>query len=343
MFNPSLSPDGQRVAVDISDPKAANVDVWVIDLKDNTTARFTFDAVEEATPVWSPDGGRIAYQSANAGTKVKETSGLGEGRIVAQRPSVTLTTGNNNFPNAWSRDGASLLTAVEGVGRENQHLALFRIGDPRPTKLLVTDGNQKNGQISPDGNWLAYASDESGESAIYVTTFPRAAGKWQVSAGGGFEPRWGADGSPPIHREPVRPPLTCCSPEHYYERDRRRAVELLVPTHRAVTPSLQWHHRSSGSLAENRDALRTSPAPLVPLHTIRRFHAIHHMPIRLRVLKAGRHHTEHVLISRHVSCLFLDGWSCFLVVGPTGFCVVFERSCSRFVLDLRRWWPAATA
>ena len=202
MFNPSLSPDGQRVAVDISDPKAANVDVWVIDLNDNTTARFTFDAVEEATPVWSPDGGRIAYQSANTGTKVKETSGLGDGRIVAQRPSVTLTTGNNNFPNAWSRDGASLLTAVEGVGREDQHLALFRIGDPRPTKLLVTDGNQKNGQISPDGNWLAYASDESGESAIYVTTFPRAAGKWQVSAGGGSEPRWGADGLEIFYLDP---------------------------------------------------------------------------------------------------------------------------------------------
>ena len=204
MFNPSLSPDGQRVAVDISDPKAANVDVWVIDLKDNTTARLTFDADEEATPVWSPDGGRIAYQSSSTGTKVKETSGLGEGRIAAQRPSVSLSIGNNNFPNAWSRDGASLLTTFEGVGRENAHLALFRIGDPRPTKVLVTSGHQTNGQISPDGNWLAYASDESGESAIYVTTFPRAAGKWQVSAGGGYEPRWSADGSEIFYLDPER-------------------------------------------------------------------------------------------------------------------------------------------
>jgi roadblock/LC7 domain-containing protein len=95
---------------------------------------------------------------------------------------VSLTTGNNNYPTSWSRDGASLLATVEGVGLERAHLALFRIGDPRPTRLGTTTGTQTNGQISPDGNWLAYASDESGESAVYVTTFPDAAGKWQVRA-----------------------------------------------------------------------------------------------------------------------------------------------------------------
>jgi Tol biopolymer transport system component len=204
MFNPALSPDGQRVAVDITDPKTANGDVWVIDLEDNTTAQLTFEDVEEATPVWSPDGGRIAYQTSDTGTKVKETSGLGEGRIAAQRPSVTLPTGNNNFPNAWSRDGASLLTTFEGVGRENAYLALFRIGDPRPTKLRITDGNQRNGQISPDGKWVAYASDESGESVIYVTTYPGGAGQFQVSAGGGSEPRWSGDGSEIFYLDPER-------------------------------------------------------------------------------------------------------------------------------------------
>jgi len=194
MFNPSLSPDGRRVAVDISDAKASNVDVWVIDLDGDTAGRFTFDPVEEATPVWSPDGGRIAYQSSDTGTKVKVTSGFEDGRIVAQRPAISLTIGNNIFPNSWSRDGTSLVAMVEGVGLENAHLALFRIGDPRPTKLVTTNSNQTNGQISPDGNWLAYASDESGESAVYVTTFPGGAGKWQVSVGGGSEPRWRGDG-----------------------------------------------------------------------------------------------------------------------------------------------------
>jgi Tol biopolymer transport system component len=202
MFNPSLSPDGRRVAVDIVDAKASNVDVWVIDLQGDTAGRFTFDPVEEATPVWSPDGARIAYQAADTGTKVKVTSGFEDGRIVAQRPAVSLTTGNNIYPSSWSRDGTSVLAKVEGVGLEPAHLALFRIGDPRPTRLGTTNGNQANGQISPDGNWLAYASDESGESAVYVTTFPGAAGKWQVSVGGGSEPRWRGDGQEIFYLDP---------------------------------------------------------------------------------------------------------------------------------------------
>jgi Tol biopolymer transport system component len=194
MFNPSLSPDGQRVAVDITDGKTANVDVWVIDVEGDTAGRFTFDPVQEATPVWSPDGGRIAYQASDSGTKMKVTSGFGDGHVVAQRPAVSLTIGNNNFPNSWSRDGASLLAKVEGVGLEGAHLALFKIGNPRPTRLLTTNSDQTNGQISPDGHWLAYASDESGESVVYVTAFPSAAGKWQVSVGSGSEPRWRGDG-----------------------------------------------------------------------------------------------------------------------------------------------------
>ncbi len=282
MFNPSLSPDGQRVAVDISDAESGECR-RVGDRSEGQHDRPThIRRAEEATPVWSPDGGRIAYQSTIHRDEGEGDQRFGGGRIAAQRPSVSLSIGNNNFPNAWSRDGASLLTTFEGVGRENAHLALFRIGDPRPTKLLVTSGHQTNGQISPDGNWLAYASDESGESAVYVTTFPRAAGKWQVSAGGGSEPRWSADGQEifyldpertltavavrtgtavtfssgpprPLFRARVRPadfehrpfsydvtkdgrrfivnryvrPVTCRSPEHHSERDRRRGARLV--------------------------------------------------------------------------------------------------------------------
>ena len=128
MFNPTLSPDGQRVAVDISDAKTSNVDVWVIDLEGDTAGRFTFDPAEEATPVWSPDGGRIAYQSNDTGTKVKVTSGFEDGRVVAQRPALSVTIGNNSWPSSWSRDGALLVAKVDGVGLEYAHLALFRMG-----------------------------------------------------------------------------------------------------------------------------------------------------------------------------------------------------------------------
>ena len=195
MYNPSLSPDGQQLAADISDPIASNVDVWTFDLRAGTSGRFTFGALEETTPVWAPDGSRIAYATTDLGTEVKLTTGLEKERIIAERPAATLSMGGNLvLPNSWSRNGEYVLTTNSGTGQEPSYLALFKIGDQKPVRMLAGKGNQTNGQISPDGKWLAYASDESGGWNIYATTFPSAAGKWQVSVGGGTEPRWRDDG-----------------------------------------------------------------------------------------------------------------------------------------------------
>ena len=130
IYNPSLSPDGQQLAADIADPKASNVDVWTFDLRAGTSGRFTFGALEEATPVWAPDGGRIAYGSSDTGMEVKITSGLEEERIVAQRPATRLSMGGGLVsPNSWSRDGKYVVTRIDGMGREPSHLALFKIGE----------------------------------------------------------------------------------------------------------------------------------------------------------------------------------------------------------------------
>jgi Tol biopolymer transport system component/tRNA A-37 threonylcarbamoyl transferase component Bud32 len=194
-YNPSLSPGGQQLAADISDPATANVDVWTFDLKAGTSGRFTFGAIEETTPVWAPDGSRIAYGTTDLGAEVKLTTGLEQERLIAERPVATLTRGGNLvLPNSWSRNGEYVLTTNSGTGQEPSYLALFKIGDQKPVRRLAGKGNQTNGQISPDGKWLVYASDESGGWDIYATTFPGAAGKWQVSVGGGTEPRWRDDG-----------------------------------------------------------------------------------------------------------------------------------------------------
>lgn len=195
IYNPSLSPDGQQVAADIADPKTSNLDVWTFGLRAGTTGRFTFGAVEEATPVWAPDGSRIAYGSGDAGMEVKITTGLEEERVVAQRPVTRLSMGGGLVsPNSWSRDGKYIVARVDGMGREPSHLALFTIGGQTLQRMMASNGNQANGQISPDGKWLAYATDESGGWNVYATTFPGAAGKWQVSIAGGTEPRWRDDG-----------------------------------------------------------------------------------------------------------------------------------------------------
>ncbi len=96
------------------------------------------------------------------------------------------------LPNSWSLDDKQILcTRQTSLG---EHLEVLSVAGGEPTRFLSGKGSEANGQISPDGKWVAYASDESGAWEIYVTSFPGAVGKWQVSRGGGTEPRWRGDG-----------------------------------------------------------------------------------------------------------------------------------------------------
>jgi eukaryotic-like serine/threonine-protein kinase len=195
--NPSLSPDGGRAVIDITDPKAFNVSLWIDDLRQNTASRFTFVGEHEqepgsfaATGIWSRDGNRLAYyRNIAGGTEllIKAASGL--------QPERTVIRVNQDeiIPNSWSRDDQQILcTSHPAAGGSN--LVLIDAASGKRTPFLEAKFSQTNGQISPDGKWAAYASNETGDWEIYVTTFPNPVGKWQVSRGGGTEPRWRGDG-----------------------------------------------------------------------------------------------------------------------------------------------------
>ena len=191
MANPTLSPDDSRVAVDISDLKNNNVDVWLLSTSHSGNARFTFDPAEEVSGVWSRDGSMLAYRSVfmnGSSIFTKRASGLEREKLLVQGPAR-----EDIIPNSWSVDGQQILCTNQGPSR--WYLMLAPTGGGAPIPLLNSKANETNGQISPDGKWVAYASDESGVWEIYVTSFPGAAGKWQVSRGGGTEPRWRADGN----------------------------------------------------------------------------------------------------------------------------------------------------
>jgi eukaryotic-like serine/threonine-protein kinase len=189
--NPNLSPDDGRVALDITDVKANNVDIWLQSTRASGTAeRFTFDPEEEVSAVWSRDGSMLAYRSSlDSGATIflKRATGLEREKSIGQnRPAEDL------IPNAWSPDEQEILCT--DFSPVDLHLELWPVAGGSSTRFLPGRSNQSNGQISPDGKWLAYASDESGSWEIYVTSFPSAAGKWQVSRAGGTEPRWRGDG-----------------------------------------------------------------------------------------------------------------------------------------------------
>jgi Tol biopolymer transport system component len=191
--NPSLSPDNQKAVMDIADAKANNVNIWLSDLQRGTSSRFTFDTTEDSAAAWSRDGSTIAYRSSLSDTQifVKASQGLQAPRKIFE---VSPDHSNDDMiPNVWSPDGKQIL-CVKQPGEGGSELDLVPVAGGNSIPFLKASNEVTAAQISPDGKWVAYASQESGDWEIYVTTFPSAAGKWQVSRGGGTEPRWRGDG-----------------------------------------------------------------------------------------------------------------------------------------------------
>jgi len=191
--NVALSPDGKRVACDILDLDGVKMDVWVMDPARQAAMRFTFDAGLDATPVWSPDGRSLMYlsnQLPSAGLYVKNSDGSGKSKMITQMSASAVS------PNDWSPDGKHILYG------EGTHLAYAAAPEFKGQFFLETKALLANGQFSPDGHWVAYASNETGTWEVYVASFPDPHGKWQVSSGGGQQPRWRGDGKELFYLSP---------------------------------------------------------------------------------------------------------------------------------------------
>jgi hypothetical protein len=191
----ALSPDGAHVVVSSLDTARNTRDLSIIDLKrNNLRTRFTFDAADEMSPIWSPDGREIYFSSRRRGRLDlfrKPASGAGT--------EIELLTDdqNNLYPSSVSSDGKLLMyfngNALSRTGNDLWILPLTGEGKPKP--FMQTEFNEFYGAISPDGRWVAYASLESGRPEIYVAPFPGGGGKWQVSQDSGTYPRWRGDSS----------------------------------------------------------------------------------------------------------------------------------------------------
>ena len=196
-----LSPDEKRVAIDRVDPQTpGSADVWLLELARGSSTRFTFDAADDGTPVWSPDGTSVAYYSNRDGSTVihrKPASGAGEGEALA-------SSAEPKFVNDWSPDGRFILYQ-QFAPQTNWDLWLLPLeGERKPAPFLQTSFVEIQGRISPDGKWIAYTSSESGQWQVYVRSMSEAGGKWMVSTDGGAQPHWRGDGRELFYLAPGR-------------------------------------------------------------------------------------------------------------------------------------------
>lgn len=184
---PSSSPDDRVLAVQRTD--AGNTDIWLIDLNRDTPIRFTTDPEANIAPLWSPNGDRIVFSTLRNGV-----FNLYQKTVSGSTGEELLVTGQSKQATDWSRDGRFLLFRSNDPQSQWDIWAMPLSGDRKPFEVVRTRFEERDAQFSPDGEWIAYQSDESGRFEIYVQPFQRRGPRTRISAKGGVQVRWRHDG-----------------------------------------------------------------------------------------------------------------------------------------------------
>jgi eukaryotic-like serine/threonine-protein kinase len=174
----------------VSRVEGAQSAIWVVDVTRETATKVTFDPIS-LFPAWSPDGVALAYGSVRDGPPSvfrKAASGAGQDVLLfkSERSAV---------PTDWCGGDGAILFVVRNATTQSDIWSVPPTGDQKAVAVLGTPFNENGARCSPDAQWVAYSSDESGRPEVYVTSFPGAEGKYPISTGGGTQPRWRRDGT----------------------------------------------------------------------------------------------------------------------------------------------------
>ncbi len=186
---PRLSPDAQRLAVDVGDPRTGTVDIWVFDLVRGGSSRFTFDPGVELTPVWSPDAKQIAFAPNRGNVPYLHVKGLND---AGSGEPLMEPSGWVQFTWDWVQTPAGeFIIYQDGSAKTSNDLMILPLqGERKSHPFLRTQFDETDARFSPGGRWVAYVSNESGRNEVYVRPFEGSDEKWQISLGGGSSPNW---------------------------------------------------------------------------------------------------------------------------------------------------------
>ncbi len=196
----NLAPDGRHAILKRSDGVFAS-DLWSVDLERGVVSRFSYDTGFNENQSWSPDGSRVAYQQAPANSApCFVVASVGTGAAVQR---FMESDDAFKFLSGWTPDGKALVFSRQEP-KTRRDIWVLPLDGSDPWPYLVTPYVEESGEVSSDGRWMLYNSDESGRTEVYVQAYPQGGAKYQVTTGGAFNHGWSKDGTRIYYSEAAR-------------------------------------------------------------------------------------------------------------------------------------------